>query len=157
MSKAVIGFMISSLATVCPLVVEGVRTTYIPERTVVVSLGVYAHRQEAYKFLEAPLVAGRPTYAAAYALLGKEARSGWYVFKECATVGGKGIDWRTEFALCATPKEYGWGHARTFLVITSGEIWTKDLGHSELVVDVPVDMQRAGWKKVRSGAFRAFR
>jgi type II secretory pathway pseudopilin PulG len=68
-----------------------------------------------------------------------------YWFKDMATIGGKPINWATDFALCAMPARYGRTGYHVFIVSTNGTVWGKDLGKSEFVADFPADPVKAGW------------
>lgn len=70
-----------------------------------------------------------------------------YRFQDMDTVGGRAIDARSGFALCATPKPYT-SHALTFIIKTDGTVWCKDLGCSQIVKDFPLDPAADGWKVV---------
>jgi len=72
-----------------------------------------------------------------------------YRFLECARVGGKPINWAKDFALCATPANYGETGRRTFVVRADGVVWAKDLGRAEFVEDFPADPGAEGWEKVQ--------
>ena len=66
-------------------------------------------------------------------------------FEDMTTIGGRPIDWEKDFALCATPAVYGQVGYRTFIVMTNGTIFGKDLGGSEFVDDYPADPCAEGW------------
>ena len=68
-----------------------------------------------------------------------------YRFQECKTIGGKPIDWAKDFALCATPSEYGVTAEHTLIISSKWDVWFKDLGKSELIDDFPADPKAAGW------------
>ena len=72
-------------------------------------------------------------------------RSG-YLFQDMQTLGGKPIDWISDFALCATPARYGKTGYRTFIIKTDGTTWGRDLGRSQFVSDFPADPAAAGWR-----------
>jgi hypothetical protein len=69
-----------------------------------------------------------------------------YVFQDMKTIAGKPINWVDDFALCATPAQYGKTGYRTFIIAASGTTWGKDLGRSEFVTDYPADPAAAGWR-----------
>jgi hypothetical protein len=72
-----------------------------------------------------------------------------YLFMECKRLGVLySVDWRYDFALCATPARYGEDARRTFIVRTYGPIWAKDLGRREFVLDFPDDPAAEGWEEV---------
>jgi hypothetical protein len=71
-----------------------------------------------------------------------------YRFLEPESIAGQPLDWSKDFALCATPANYGGSLKSTFLVGTDGQVWRKDLGRSEFVKDFPAAPAAAGWKPV---------
>lgn len=72
-----------------------------------------------------------------------------YLLKECVTIGGKPIDWRTDYAICAIPAVYG-RYCYTSFIISKNDgtrVWAKDLGPGTTFVDdFPQDPQAAGWE-----------
>jgi len=68
-----------------------------------------------------------------------------YYFVNMKTIGGKAIDWKNDFALCAVPAVYGRTGYRTFIINTNGTVFGKDLGASTAVEDYPAEPQKAGW------------
>jgi len=70
-----------------------------------------------------------------------------YLFAEVKTLGGKPVDWKTDFALSATPARYGGSKRRTFVVRTDGTIFSRDPGRSGLVEDFPGEPEKAGWRR----------
>jgi hypothetical protein len=74
-----------------------------------------------------------------------------YRFMECKTIGGKPVDWSSNFALCATPAEYGALGKHTLLISSRGrtermvDVWGKDMGRSQFVGDFPAEPQSEGW------------
>jgi hypothetical protein len=68
-----------------------------------------------------------------------------YVFQDMKTIAGQAIDWNNDFALCATPAEYGKTGKRTFIINTNGTTFAKDTG-GKPVFDYPKDPVKAGWK-----------
>jgi hypothetical protein len=72
----------------------------------------------------------------------------YHLFQECRTIGGRPIDWTTDYAMCAIPAPYGKGGRRTFIVSTDGVVWGKDLGKgTKFVDDFPADPEAAGWQE----------
>jgi hypothetical protein len=71
-----------------------------------------------------------------------------YYFEDLRSIGGRPIDWVSDHGLCATPARYGVTGWRTFIVMTPGIVWAKDLGGSEFVEDFPADPAAEGWEKV---------
>ncbi|HOX07369.1 MAG TPA: DUF2950 family protein [Planctomycetota bacterium] len=69
-----------------------------------------------------------------------------YVFQDVKTIGGKEIDWINDYALCATPAEYGKTGKRTFLIDTTGTVYAKDLGKAGFVEAWPADPLKDGWE-----------
>jgi hypothetical protein len=120
------------------------------ERVIVAHLALYAEEQEYYKSRNND-TAGGPAYAREFVLLKSlgiaEIQRLGYACSECSAIGGAAIDCRQTYAACATPIKYGRICRKTFLVIT-GEIWAKDLGHSEFVADVPNDLPGERWELV---------
>lgn len=72
-----------------------------------------------------------------------------YVFMDMKSIAGKPIDWKSSFALCATPKIYGKTGVNTFMVTSGYMIWKKNLGCSKFVEDVPADPAAEGWDLVK--------
>jgi uncharacterized membrane protein len=71
-----------------------------------------------------------------------------YLFQDCRTIGGKPIDWTTDYAMCAMPAAYGRTGRRTFIVGTDGRVLGKDLGKgTKFVDDFPADPEAAGWQE----------
>ena len=68
-----------------------------------------------------------------------------YLFQDMETISGKPIDWKNDYALCATPARYGKSGYRTFIVSTDGTVWGKDLGKSRFIKDYPAKPQTQGW------------
>jgi hypothetical protein len=68
-----------------------------------------------------------------------------YIFQEMQTIAGQPIDWKSDYALCATPAVYGRTGYRTFIVCTNGTTFGKDLGRSAFVSDYPADPAAEGW------------
>lgn len=73
-----------------------------------------------------------------------------YVFREMQTIGGKKIDWSQDFALCATPAEYGKTGKLTFIVTIDELVLAKDLGKAQLLTDFPA--QKEGWSITEQAA-----
>jgi hypothetical protein len=88
-----------------------------------------------------------PAFAAAHGPQGTPLNG--YRFQELKTLGGKPIDWKQAFALLATPARYGGARRRTFVVLTDGSVYGKDLGKSEFLEDFPADPAAAGWTLAR--------
>ena len=82
-------------------------------------------------YVEEPFLRGEPEHG--------------YKFKDMETIAGQAIDWENDYALCATPVEYGVTGWRTFIVSTNGTVFGKDLGKSEFVKDYPRDPSLEGW------------
>ena len=85
---------------------------------------------------------------------GKKGKPRWgHLYREMKTIGGKPIDWRKDFALCATPARYKYPGDRyrtgrhTFIVSTDGVVFGKDLGEARFVDDYPADPLKDGWKR----------
>ncbi len=70
-----------------------------------------------------------------------------YLYLEMKTVFGVAINWDGEFAICATPAEYGKSGRKTYIMKTDGDVWAQDLGRSEFVEDFPMDVSGKGWAK----------
>jgi len=70
-----------------------------------------------------------------------------YLYLEMKTVFGVPINWEGEFAICATPAEYGRAGRKTYILKTDGDVWARDLGRSEFVEDFPMDVSGKGWEK----------
>ncbi len=70
-----------------------------------------------------------------------------YNFRDMKTIGGKSIDWKKDFALCATPSYYRRTGYRTFIATTDGTVWGKDFGKSAFLDDFPADPGAEGWHK----------
>ena len=70
-----------------------------------------------------------------------------YRFREMQTIWGIRINWTGDFALCATPAEYGKSGRRTYIVKTDGDVWWKDLGESRFLKNYPQNLEDEGWKK----------
>jgi len=87
-----------------------------------------------------------PDFAAARGPQGKPVRG--YLFQEVKTLGGKPVDWKKDFALSATPAQYGGAKLRTFVVSTDGVIYSQDFGKSEFIENFPSDPEKAGWVAV---------
>jgi hypothetical protein len=68
-----------------------------------------------------------------------------YIFREMQTIGGQPIDWKVDYALCATPAVYGRTGYRTFIISTNGTTFGKDLGPSGFVTDFPADPVAEEW------------
>jgi hypothetical protein len=69
-----------------------------------------------------------------------------YLYRDMKTIGGKKIDWTTDFAFCAIPAQYGRTGYRTFIVCTNGAVYGKDLGTGTgFVDDYPADPSGSGW------------
>jgi len=69
-----------------------------------------------------------------------------YLFRDCKTIGGKPIDWTTDYALCAVPAVYGRTGFSTFIISSDGRAYGKDLGAGATFVDdYPADPAKAGW------------
>ena len=90
--------------------------------------------------------------AALVAAVGKNGtpRDG-YLFKECrayqSDTGAENvIDWVNDYALSATPAEYGKTGRRTFIINLNGTVWGQDLGRSELLEHYPTAPASGGWK-----------
>jgi len=88
--------------------------------------------------------------AFAAALGGKGAPKDGYLYSAMRTIFGAPINWDGDFAICATPARYGETGRKTYVMRTDGEVWEKDLGKSEFVIDYPTNIEGAGW--VRAGA-----
>ena len=71
-----------------------------------------------------------------------------YLFREMRSIWGIPINWDGDFAICATPAQYGETGRKTYIMRTDGEVWAKDLGESSFVKDFPNDAEGKGWKKV---------
>jgi hypothetical protein len=83
-------------------------------------------------------------FAAARGPRGKPYRG--YLFKDMKTIYGKPINWAVDYGLCATPAQYGRTGRRTFIVVTDGVVWSKDLGESRFIADFPADPAAEGWE-----------
>jgi hypothetical protein len=70
-----------------------------------------------------------------------------YVFREMRTIWNIPINWEGDYAICATPAEYGETGRKTYVMKTDGDVWSKDLGESRLLRDYPRDLEEGGWKK----------
>ncbi len=68
-----------------------------------------------------------------------------YLFQDMQTIAGQPIDWKKDYALCATPAVYGKTGWRTFIICTDGTTYGKDLGRSQFVADYPKDLAAGGW------------
>jgi type II secretory pathway pseudopilin PulG len=69
-----------------------------------------------------------------------------YYFTDMKTIGGKSIDWKNDFALCASPAIYGRTGYRTFIVSTNGTVFGKDLGAgASPPTDFPADPMAEFW------------
>jgi hypothetical protein len=77
--------------------------------------------------------------------LGGKPKQG-YLFQDMKTIGGKPIDWKKDFALCAIPATYDRDGRCTLIVSKNGTVWCKDLGAGKgFVQDYPLDPNKAGW------------
>jgi hypothetical protein len=75
---------------------------------------------------------------------------GGYRFRELRSLGGKPVDWSSQFALCAVPAGEVEGAAgrRAFVIRTDGAIWAKQWPEgSGFVTDFPADPPARGWKR----------
>jgi hypothetical protein len=149
----VLGGTIALISLVVITVLIYWRTTG-PEKAVVSPLREYARAQVA-SMKGSPVSDKAPNgeYASDYrrfvpplwAL--SEGKLAYYRLKECQTIGGQSVNWKKDFALCAAPIKYGWGTRRTFIIMTDGVVWAKDLGRSEFVADFPADPAKEGWTR----------
>ena len=102
-------------------------------------------------FKDAPEEARKLVDAAFVAALGSDgAPKDGYRYRGMRTIFGAPINWDGDFAICATPAEYGKTGRKTYLLKTDGDVWEKDLGKSEFVSEYPSNIEGAGWAK--SGA-----
>jgi hypothetical protein len=69
-----------------------------------------------------------------------------YHFEDMRTIAGQPIDWKNDYALCATPANHGPNRRFTLIVKTDGKVWAKDFGRSEFVTDFPANPWQAGWR-----------
>jgi hypothetical protein len=102
-------------------------------------------------FKDAPEEARKLVDAAFVAALGSDgAPKDGYRYRGMRTIFGAPINWDGDFAICATPAEYGKTGRKTYLLKTDGDVWEKDLGKAEFPTDYPSNIEGAGWAK--SGA-----
>ena len=152
----ILGFIAVIAAIVIPVRMK--TRAYVRDVAVVTDLRSYAAAQAVYRQAnqtfagQMPLVSmsGRgpgllsPALEAAHGPNGTP-RMG-YLFLECKTIGGKSIDWTTDYAACAVPAFYGRTGHMTLIVSTDGAVWGKDLGPGTAFVDdFPADPRAAGW------------
>ncbi len=70
-----------------------------------------------------------------------------YLFADIENLAGMPVQAVHDFALCATPAEYGRTGCRTFIVATDGVVWSKDLRKPLFVRDLPADPESDGWSR----------
>jgi Protein of unknown function (DUF2950) len=70
-----------------------------------------------------------------------------YLFLEMKTLAGKPINWRSEYALCAVPAKYASSGRFTLIIKSDGQVWAKDVGHSQFLTDYPADPRADGWRE----------
>ena len=81
------------------------------------------------------------------AAVDKEHPKHGYIFRDIKDFDNKvAVDFVNEFALCATPAEYGKTGRRTFVISTNGTVFAKDLGKAAFVEAYPADPQMGGWQ-----------
>ncbi len=73
-----------------------------------------------------------------------------YLFREIPTINGVLIDPCENYALCATPAEYGVSGQRTFIVSSNGNgmVFAKDLGESKFISDYPANPVKQKWNLI---------